>query len=391
MFETLTRVPVDPILGVSAAFQKDTSDTKIDLGVGVYKDEAGKTPVPRAVKRAEQELIAAQTSKTYLSPIGNPGFNMQVAELTFGSDFAGRKGDLALAQAPGGSGALRLGAELINAARPGSTVYVSDPTWANHIPLLGSAGLKVEKYPYYDAVNNTVRFEQMLDTLDQLTAGSVIVLHACCHNPTGQDLTPEQWQRIADIVHDRGLLPIVDRRLVARLLGLLPSGRRRVAERVEGRIVAVGIVRVDLLGHAIALGHLVGDLPAHGPDERVTHADMARDLPVGEVRLQAQHGEHGQSLVGVRAPQPVLRVAPRGLVLRVLDRALPDDLDGDRVTAGALVRVEAMEAIDEHQARLADAHHADRRERVERLDVVGDHSLVHLLAHLRACVEHDSV
>ena len=210
MFETLTRVPVDPILGVSAAFQKDTSETKIDLGVGVYKDEAGKTPVPRAVKRAEQELIAAQVSKTYLSPIGNPGFNMQVAELTFGSDFAGRKGDLALAQAPGGSGALRLGAELINAARPGSTVYVSDPTWANHIPLLGSAGLKAEKYPYYDAVNNTVRFEQMLDTLEQLTAGSVIVLHACCHNPTGQDLAPEQWTAVADVLARRRLLPFLD-------------------------------------------------------------------------------------------------------------------------------------------------------------------------------------
>ena len=117
MFETLTRVPVDPILGVSAAFQKDTSDTKIDLGVGVYKDEAGKTPVPRAVKRAEQELIAAQASKTYLSPIGNPGFNMQVAELTFGSDFAGRKSDLALAQAPGGSGA----PVKIRAAVPGTS------------------------------------------------------------------------------------------------------------------------------------------------------------------------------------------------------------------------------------------------------------------------------
>ncbi|MGA0799732.1 MAG: aromatic amino acid transaminase, partial [Steroidobacteraceae bacterium] len=210
MFETLTRVPVDPILGVSAAFQKDTSETKIDLGVGVYKDEAGKTPVPRAVKRAEQELIAAQTSKTYLSPIGNPGFNAQVAELTFGSDYAGRKGDLALAQAPGGSGALRLGAELINAARPGSTVYVSDPTWANHIPLLGSAGLKVDKYPYYDPVNNTVRFDQMLETLEQLPAGSVIVLHACCHNPTGQDLSPEQWAAVADVLASRRLLPFLD-------------------------------------------------------------------------------------------------------------------------------------------------------------------------------------
>jgi aspartate aminotransferase len=142
MLETLTRVPPDPILGVSAAFQKDDSPDKVDLGVGVYKDESGKTPIPRAVKRAEQEMLAGQVTKTYLSPIGNPAFNAQVAALTFGSDLAGRKTDLSLAQAPGGSGALRLGAELLMAARPGSSIHVSDPTWANHVPLLGNAGLR---------------------------------------------------------------------------------------------------------------------------------------------------------------------------------------------------------------------------------------------------------
>ena len=120
MFESLTRVPPDPILGVSAAFQKDPSTDKVDLGVGVYKDEAGKTPVPRAVRRAEQDLIAAQTTKAYLSPVGNPGFNTQVAALTFGVDLAGRKADLSLAQAPGGSGALHLGALFLAAARAGS-------------------------------------------------------------------------------------------------------------------------------------------------------------------------------------------------------------------------------------------------------------------------------
>jgi len=210
MFETLTRVPVDPILGVSAAFQKDDTPNKVDLGVGVYKDEAGKTPVPRAVKRAEQELIAAQTSKTYLSPVGNPGFNAEVAQLTLGSDYAGRKSDLSLAQAPGGSGALRLGAALLEAARPGSTIYVSDPTWANHIPLLGTAGLKVERYPYYDAARNNLNITAMLEKLDSLPPGSIVLLHACCHNPTGQDLSPEQWAQIADILARRQLLPFLD-------------------------------------------------------------------------------------------------------------------------------------------------------------------------------------
>jgi aspartate aminotransferase len=210
MFESLTRVPPDPILGVSAAFQKDSSDSKVDLGVGVYKDEAGKTPVPRAVRRAEQDLIAAQTTKAYLSPVGNPGFNAEVAALAFGADLAGRKADLSLAQAPGGSGALHLGAQFLNAARPGSIAYVSDPTWANHIPLLGAAGLKVEKYPYYDNATNGVAFDRMVSFLDALPADSVVVLHACCHNPTGQDLDVAQWQTIAEVLAKRRLLPFLD-------------------------------------------------------------------------------------------------------------------------------------------------------------------------------------
>jgi aspartate aminotransferase len=210
MFETLTRVPADPILGVSAAFQKDDSPIKVDLGVGVYKDDAGRTPVPGAVKRAEHDLIAAQTSKSYLSPIGNPGFNLRVAELVLGADLAGRKSDIAAAQAPGGSGALRLGAELVKLARPAASVHVSDPTWANHIPLLGSAGLQVERYPYYDAVRHSVDIDRMLAHLDALPAGSVVVLHACCHNPTGQDLDLAQWSAVAEVVARRGLLPYVD-------------------------------------------------------------------------------------------------------------------------------------------------------------------------------------
>lgn len=210
MLETLTRVPPDPILGVSAAFQKDDSPEKVDLGVGVYKDESGKTPIPRAVKRAEQDMLAAQTSKSYLSPIGNPGFNAQVAALTFGSDLSGRKGDLSLAQAPGGSGALRLGAELLIAARPGSSIHVSDPTWANHVPLLGNAGLRLEKYPYYDAAHNTLAFDRMIEYFDALPAGAIVLLHACCHNPTGQDLDASQWAAVAEVLARRRLVPFMD-------------------------------------------------------------------------------------------------------------------------------------------------------------------------------------
>ena len=210
MLESLERVPPDPILGVSAAFAQDHSVHKIDLGVGVYQDEAGRTPVPRAVRAAEAAMLASQTTKSYLSPIGNPHFNQRVAELVLGADLCGRQTDLSLAQAPGGSGALRLGAALLTAAAPSVTVQVSDPTWANHIPLLGSAGITLNRYPYYDATTHRVRFAELCDHLHSLPKGGVVLLHACCHNPTGQDLDSSQWQQIADIVTHRGLVPFLD-------------------------------------------------------------------------------------------------------------------------------------------------------------------------------------
>ncbi|MCP5328308.1 MAG: amino acid aminotransferase [Steroidobacteraceae bacterium] len=210
MFETLTRVPDDPILGISAAFKRDTTPLKVDLGVGVYKDDRGNTPVPAAVRRAESEVLAAQSTKTYLTPVGNPGFNAQMLELVAGTDQAGRKGDWAAGQAPGGSGALRLGAELLRLSSPGSKIHVSDPTWANHTPLLSSAGFQLERYPYYSAIRHAVEFDQMMAHLEALPAAAVVLLHACCHNPTGQDLSMTQWEAVADVCARRGLLPYVD-------------------------------------------------------------------------------------------------------------------------------------------------------------------------------------
>lgn len=208
MFETLKSVPEDPILGITAAFRRDTASDKVDLGVGVYKDDTGNTPVPVAVRAAEQAVLQAQTSKTYITPIGNPGFNTQMTGLVLG-DVAKTRG-VAAVQAPGGSGALRLGAEIIKAASPTAKLFVSDPTWANHIPLLGGTGLVVDKYPYYSVATHGVDFDALDAALNKLPSGSVVVLHACCHNPTGADLSPTQWQRIADVLAQRGLLPFVD-------------------------------------------------------------------------------------------------------------------------------------------------------------------------------------
>lgn len=241
MLQTLPRVPEDPILGISAAFRRDTAPVKVDLGVGVYKDEAGATPVLTSVRKAEALVLAAQASKTYLSPVGNPGFNAGMLDLVLGAGHAGRKGQAIAVQGPGGSGALRLGAELIRLANPAAVVHVSDPTWANHMPLIGGAGLKVEKYPYYDAATHAVRSDAMLAYLDALPSGSVVLLHGSCHNPTGQDLTSAEWDAIGTTAQKRGLIPFVDLAYLG-FGGTLEEDAgpvRMLAQRVPEMLVAV--------------------------------------------------------------------------------------------------------------------------------------------------------
>ena len=159
MLERLDRLPPDPILGLMAAFRADTDPHKVDLGVGVYRDDRGDTPVLKAVRQAEQAVLARQNTKSYVAAAGNPGFNRAMEQLTFGADHpALTSGRVRSIQAPGGCGALRLGAELIRAASPDSVVHVSTPTWANHIPLMSGCGLKLERYPYFDAATGGVNF-----------------------------------------------------------------------------------------------------------------------------------------------------------------------------------------------------------------------------------------
>jgi aspartate aminotransferase len=210
MFETLDTLLPDPILGVTAAFRRDPSPLKVDLGVGVYRDESGNTPVPAAVREAERALLGAQTSKSYVGPAGNVEFNERIVALALGPLAPALSDRTATIQTVGGCGALRLGAELIKVARPETVVHVSDPTWANHEPLIGSSGLRLERYPYFDASRREVAFDAMHDCIDRLPAGSLVLFHACCHNPTGADLAPLQWQALADAIVRRGLVPFVD-------------------------------------------------------------------------------------------------------------------------------------------------------------------------------------
>ncbi len=211
MFQHLSPLPADPILGLMSAYRADTNPHKIDLGVGVYKDEAGATPVMRAVKEAETRLLASQATKTYVGPSGAVLFNEEVAQLVLGTDLAAStKERRCTFQTPGGCGGLRLAAEFINKSTPGARIFVSDPTWANHIPLLGDAGLKIEKYPYYDYATHSIRFDDMMQALQQAKAGDLVLLHGCCHNPCGADLNHEQWAAVRDLALKNGFTPFID-------------------------------------------------------------------------------------------------------------------------------------------------------------------------------------
>lgn len=210
MFFELQPAPADPILGLMAAFRADPRPQKIDLGVGVYKDEAGHTPVLACVKRAEARRTEREDSKTYIGMAGDPGFNAAIEKLALGEVAALAEGRVATAHTPGGTGALRVAAELIKRARPDATVWVSDPTWGNHPSVFKAAGLKVREYPYYDAATQSLRSDAMLAALAGVPAGDVVLLHACCHNPSGVDLEPQHWQAVADLAGKQGFLCFVD-------------------------------------------------------------------------------------------------------------------------------------------------------------------------------------
>lgn len=208
MFETLKPAKADAILGLITEHNNDTRAQKVDLGVGVFRTAEGETPVLDVVKVAEQRLVDTQISKAYIGTAGDPDFNAAMQELAFADSVSADR--LITIQAPGGSGSLRVAASLILRARPNATVWASEPTWANHIPLLGGAGLELKSYPYYDTEKHVINIDQMLDTLSRVPAGDLVLLHACCHNPSGLDPSEDEWRAIADVIAERELVPFVD-------------------------------------------------------------------------------------------------------------------------------------------------------------------------------------
>ncbi len=211
MFEHLKPLPDDPILGLIRLYREDPSPDKVDLGAGVYQNEAGETPVLRAVKEAERRLWESQSTKTYEGLAGNLAFDEAMTRLLFGDDHpALGDGRIATLQTTGGSGGLHIAGSVLRRARPEARVWMSTPTWPNHQPLLSSAGVELAEYPYYDLGTHTIRFDAMLAALDQAPAGDIVLLHGSCHNPTGADLSPAQWDAVIDVMARRRLLPFID-------------------------------------------------------------------------------------------------------------------------------------------------------------------------------------
>jgi len=238
LFESLQPAPADVILGLIAEHRDDPRPEKIDLGVGVYRNAAGETPILDVVKKAEHRLVGTQTSKAYIGTAGDLEFNAAMQELAFADAVTSDR--LGTIQTPGGSGSLRVAAGLLLRAREDTVVWVSEPTWNNHAPLLGGAGLTLKPYAYYDAESHSIRFDEMLSTLRAAPKGDVVLLHACCHNPSGCDPSQDQWREIADVVVERELLPFIDMAYqgFAQNLDADAFAVRHLAENVAEMIVS---------------------------------------------------------------------------------------------------------------------------------------------------------
>lgn len=260
-FASLEPVPPDPILGLMEAFAGDPAPGKIDLTVGVYRDDSGRTPVMQAVASAERDLFADQSTKAYLPPAGVAGFLRSVCRLVLGPLAEGLESRTAAIQTPGGCGALRLGAELFGRAEPGRKVYLGEPTWGNHRALMVGAGLSIEGYPYYDAGRHALRLDAMLECLRRAPARSLVVLQASCHNPSGADPKPAEWADLLDVIEERALVPLFDLAYLGLGVGLEDDAFavRAAAKRLPELLVAVscsknfGLYR-ERTGALLALG-----------------------------------------------------------------------------------------------------------------------------------------
>ena len=306
MFDSLPVLPPDSILGLAAACRADPNPDKVDLTLGVYMDETGLCPVFESVQEAQRALVNEELTKVYMAPMGDAAYLSGIRSLVLGSDVEDRLGKrIAAVQTPGGCGAVRLGAEVLHAAAPDTTVWVSDPTWPVHIPLMGSVGLQFKTYRYYSPALKGLDFNAMLADLEQAAPGDVVLLHGCCHNPSGADPSAEQWQQLAALLADRRLLPMIDFAYQGMGSGLDQdaAGLRSVLSSVPEMIIAVSSSKNIGLYRERA-----GAVIFIGGDDRAAEA-MASQAIAAARRVYSMPPAHGALLAGRVLSSPELRRA----------------------------------------------------------------------------------
>ncbi len=303
-FSSIELAPRDPILGLTETFLADPRGNKVNLGVGVYYNDEGKVPLLKAVKEAERLRVEAALPRGYLPIEGIAAYDAAVQALLFGADSAlVKSGRLVTAQALGGTGALRIGADFLRRLGSGDKVLISDPSWENHRALFESAGFKVETYPYYDAATRGVRFVAMLAALRAAAPGTTVVLHACCHNPTGVDLSEAQWREVVAVVRERGLLAFLDIAYQGFGDGIDADG---FAVRLFGEAGLPLLVASSFSKSFSLYGERVGALTVVTADRD----EAARVLSQLKRRIRTNYSTpptHGASLVAAVLTTPALR------------------------------------------------------------------------------------
>lgn len=301
MFETLSKAPQDKIFALMAEIAADDRPGKIDLGIGVYKDDEGNTPIMSAVKKAEQRIVSTSKSKSYIGVAGNKGFASAMVKLALGDSISTDR--VRAAQAPGGTGALWVLLTLLKRANPDATLWISDPSWPNHQPMAEQAGFKVASYPYFDPETRGVRFEAMLAALDKMGKNDIVLLHGCCHNPTGANLAPDQWDQVVASLKRTGAFPLVDMAYQGFGDGLEEDayGLRAVAREIDEFVCATscsknfGIYR-ERVGCAIVVG------------KDAAQADIVNSQMLNVVRgAYSQPPDHGAEIVRIILEDEELR------------------------------------------------------------------------------------
>jgi aspartate/tyrosine/aromatic aminotransferase len=302
LLDRLDEQKSDSLLQLIALCDADPRPDKIDVGVGVYRDSAGRTPILRAVKEAERRLWETQETKAYLGSQGDSRFTELIRPIVFGEALAGDERIVGL-QTPGGCGALRLGADLVAKANPRARIHVGQPTWPNHGPLIECAGIEMVPHPYYDPPSRRILFGEMMDALGRAERGDLVLLHGCCHNPTGADLSPDQWREVAEFVSRRGLVPFVDLAYQGLGEGLEPdsAGTRLVVEAADQAVVAqscdknFGVYR-----------ERVGNLFVKAPSPRAAKIVWGNLLQLART-MWSMPPDHGAAIVRTVLDDPELR------------------------------------------------------------------------------------